>query len=201
MLKVFMTGGIGCGKTAVSDYFAKLGAPVIDTDILSRQLVAPGQPALSAIAERFGPDIIAPDGSLNRHKLRSVIFSDNTAKKDLEHILHPRIYAEVDRLLATLHSTYAIIVVPLLIETQQQELADRVLVIDSPDEIRKQRVLSRDNISAEQFTAILASQTGQQERLQYADDVICNDSDLHSLYRQVKQMHERYLQLADKYPV
>jgi len=196
MLKVFLTGGIGSGKTTISDLFAELGVPVIDTDIISRHVVEPGQPALEEITQCFGSEVLDENNGLNRKKLREIIFIDTQARKDLESILHKRIYDEVDRQLGKLNVPYAIIVVPLLIETDQQQLADRILLVDTTIETQQNRVLQRDNISQTQFDSIITSQASRDDRLKYADDVIVNDTPDQDLSAEVKKLHLKYLQMA-----
>ncbi|NNJ92361.1 MAG: dephospho-CoA kinase [Gammaproteobacteria bacterium] len=193
MLTIALTGGIGSGKTQVSDYFSSLGAPVIDTDIISRQLVEPGQPALKQIAGYFGHQLLLDSGELDRAGLREIIFNNSTARKTLEDILHPAIRDKVQQQLEASTYPYVIIVIPLYVETGQFLKTDRILVVDCPQEIQKKRVLARDNISIEQIGKILQSQATREQRLAVADDVIVNDSDIETLQRKVKLLHEHYL--------
>ena len=193
MLRIGLTGGIGSGKTAASDHFARLGAEVIDTDLLSRALVEPGQPALAEIAAAFGTQVLAEDGRLDRKSLREIVFADATARKRLEAILHPRIrdamLARADRSGAP----YVVFVIPLLIETGQQALVDRVLLIDVPEELQRDRVATRDGLDAAQIDDILQAQTDRETRQAYADDVICNDSDIKNLHAAIEKLHRKYL--------
>ncbi len=193
MLRVALTGGIGSGKSEASRIFASLGTPVIDTDVISRQLVKPGSAALTEISELFGNEFILKDGNLDRQKMRQQVFNDKKARQALENILHPRIRQEVNHQLARLNSPYAIIVIPLLLETGQQSMADRVLVIDCPESRQQERVMLRDNIDQALFEQILLSQASRQERLNIADDIIFNDADLEHLQRQVMDLHHKYL--------
>ena len=193
MLTVALTGGIGSGKTQVSDYFASLGVPVIDTDIISRQLVEPGQPALEKITESFGHQLLFASGQLDRAALREIIFNDATARKKLEDILHPAIREKVQHQLQALSFPYVIIVIPLYVETGQFLKTDRILVVDCPQEIQKNRVLARDNVSMEQLGKILEAQATRQQRLAVADDIIVNDADIETLQHKVRQLHEQYL--------
>ncbi|HFE38622.1 MAG TPA: dephospho-CoA kinase, partial [Gammaproteobacteria bacterium] len=164
MLKVGLTGGIGCGKTTVSNHFKALGVPVIDADEISRELVQPGLPAYRAIVEAFGPSILTPRGELDRAGLRRLIFADTEAKLALEAILHPRIQQTISDKIKTLDSQYCIIVIPLLVETGEYSLLDRVLVIDAARELQISRTLARDKISREQVEAMLASQVDRTTR-------------------------------------
>ena len=195
MLVIGLTGGIASGKTAVSDRFAELGVPVIDTDRIARELVEPGQPALRAIAERFGQACLNSDGGLDRAHLRQRIFADPDAKKDLEAILHPRIRAEVSRRLAALSAPYCILVVPLLVETGDAYPVDRVLLVDVPENTQIERVMARDNISREQAIRILSAQASRAQRLQKADDIIENTGSLARTRQLVDRWHEYYLSL------
>jgi len=196
MLTVAVTGGIGSGKTAACNIFASLGAPVIDTDLISRQLVEPGQPALSRITELFGHDLLLADGQLDRKKMRSIIFADQQARESLEAILHPLIHQLVKQQLFQLNHPYAIIVIPLLLETRQLFITDRILVIDSPENLQRSRVLSRDNIEPALFERMLQAQASRQQRLSVADDIICNDGDMDHLQEQVKTLHRKYTLLG-----
>ena len=197
MLVVGLTGGIGSGKTAVSDAFARRGAAVIDTDLIARELVEPGQPALAEIRARFGAEILIGDGRLDRRRLRRLIFTDPRARADLETILHPRIDAAVRERLAAVDTPYAIVVIPLLTETGgQRGYLDRVLVVDVPERLQIERVMARDVVGAAQARQALAAQAGRAERLALADDVIHNDTSLAALDRQVEALHQSYLRGA-----
>ena len=193
MFKIGLTGGIGSGKSAASDHFAKLGAGVIDTDLLSRELVAPGQPALGEIIDAFGSEILTTTGELDRKRLRERIFADPKARKRLEQILHPRIREAMLERARQSRAHYVVFVIPLLIETDQQTLVDRVLVIDLPEHLQRQRVASRDGLNDEQITEILATQAGRQKRLDAADDVLSNHGSLADLHRQIENLHRKYL--------
>lgn len=197
MLKIGLTGGIGTGKTTVSGLFARLGVPVIDMDVIARQVVEPGSPALAEITETFGPDVLNPDGSLNRQRLRQRIFESDADRRKLEAILHPRIRSETERQLSQLDAPYCLVVIPLLAETGQQSLVDRILVVDAPESLQLERLVARDHISRAEARKILESQARRETRLQIADDVIRNDGDLASLEEQVRQLHDRYTRLAE----
>lgn len=193
MLRIGLTGGIGSGKTAASDHFARLGADVIDTDLLSRELVEPGQPALAEIAAEFGRPMLTADGRLDRAALRERVFGDPAARKRLEGILHPRIRTTMLARAEQSRAPYVVFVIPLLLETGQQALVDRVLLIDVPEELQRSRVAARDGADAAQIDAILRAQTDRHTRLQHADDVICNDGDINKLHTAIEDLHREYL--------
>jgi dephospho-CoA kinase len=200
MLIIGLTGGIGSGKSTVADYFAQHGIPVIDADQLARELVVPGSPALNEIIDLFGPNILLPDGSLDRHQLRQRVFADPAQKRRLEAILHPRVYTELGYRTQALRTPYCIWVVPLLLETGGTALVDRVLVVDAPESLQRQRVLRRAGMDETTLEAILSSQVNRAERLSAADDVVVNNSDLSQLQQQVTALHHRYLALAGALP-
>lgn len=193
---VALTGGVASGKSAVSDRFAALGAGVIDTDIVSRELVMPGQPALSEIVTRFGQGILAEDGSLNRRALRERVFADPVSRRQLEAILHPRIRDVVKARAASLIGTYALLVIPLLVESGDYDWVDRVLVVDVPRDVQTARLLARDGVTPELAEAMLDAQASRNQRLAMADDVIVNDGPLSALDAQVRELHDRYLARA-----
>jgi dephospho-CoA kinase len=195
-LKVGLTGGIATGKTAVSNIFATLGVPIIDADVISHQLVARGQPALSEIVQTFGSEMLQSDGHLNRLALRQRVFSDVEERKKLEAILHPKIYAEILNQINQLDSRYCIISVPLLLETKQQHQVDRIAVVDSPVTLQYQRLEQRNGLSPKQIEQILRAQLSREIRLASADDVIDNSTDFNALTLQVHKLHEFYLSLV-----
>lgn len=196
MLVVGLTGGIGSGKSTVADLFAGLGVPVIDTDIIARELVAPGQPALQQIVEQFGDDILLESGELDRGQLAEITFHDSRQRHTLESILHPPIRQEMQRQLEAQQAPYALVIIPLLAETGQTDQVDRVLVVDCPEQQQITRVQARDQRPPQQIRAIIDSQVSRQQRLDIADDVILNNGDLHELEQQVLQLHHKY-QSAD----
>lgn len=196
MLAVGLTGGIGSGKSRVSDAFARLGVPVIDTDIIARELVAPGQPALDEIRAAFGDTVFTAEGELDRRALRQRIFSQPDQRRKLEAILHPRIRAEVRRQTAALSAPWVLIVIPLLLESGQGDLVQRVLVVDAPVELQRARTTQRDQISEEEVDRILAAQLSREQRLAAADDVIVNDGSLADLQQQVEKHYHFYNRLA-----
>ena len=198
MLVIGLTGGIGSGKTAVSDRFAKRGIPVVDADVLSRVLVAPGQPALMEIETTFGSRVISANGELNRKVLGEIVFSSSAQRRELEAILHPRIRAAMQSKLRGLQAPYALVVIPLLLETGQEQTVDRILLVDTPMDLQRERIRARDGFSHERIERILAAQTSRKDRLHAADDVIVNDQDLQHLDRCVASLHARYLKLSSE---
>lgn len=194
--RIGLTGGIASGKTTVANLFAELGATVIDTDIIAREIVAPGQPALNDIAAAFGAEVLQPDGSLDRAALRTRVFASAEDRKRLEAITHPRIRAEALRQAELAGGPYQLIVVPLLVESPLREFVDRILVVDCPEETQIQRLMARDADSEAQARRILAAQSSREERLAIADDVITNDGSLEKTRQQVAALHEIYRALA-----
>jgi dephospho-CoA kinase len=198
MYVIGLTGGIGSGKSAVSALFESHGVPVVDADIAARVVVEKGQPALEKIADHFGPDVIQADGSLNRTALRNKIFSDPGERGWLEKLLHPLIYREIHGQLREADGPYAMLVSPLLVETGQSRLAQRILVVDVPEELQVERSMARDASSEDQIKAIMAAQASREKRLSYADDVIVNDGTLKELANKVSKLHANYCQLASE---
>ncbi|MGH8569152.1 MAG: dephospho-CoA kinase [Gammaproteobacteria bacterium] len=193
-LLVALTGGIGTGKSTACAMFASLGAPVLDADLIARELVEPGAPALKAIVERFGHDLLGADGRLDRARLRALVFRSAPARRQLEDLLHPRILHEMQARARALEAPYCILCIPLLAETGQARLFDRVVVVDAPRNAQLARVGQRDRLTAGQVEAIIQVQACREDRLRLADDVIVNSGDIDSLRAQVAGLHERYLQ-------
>jgi len=196
VFRIGLTGGIASGKSTVADMFAELGAVVIDTDVIAREIVQPGAPALDEIRQRFGDSVIDAAGKLDRSAMRKLVFGDEEARHDLEAILHPRIGAEVRRQADTADGCYQIIVVPLLVGSPLLHFVDRVLVVDCDEETQVDRLLARDTETIEQARRILAAQASRAQRLAIADDTIANDKGLDETARQVKALHQQYLGLA-----
>ncbi|MDT8425590.1 MAG: dephospho-CoA kinase [Methyloprofundus sp.] len=196
MYKVGLTGGIGCGKTTVANLFKQLSVPIIDADEIAHAIVSPGGIALTQISQKLGQMYILPDGNLNRGKLRETIFNNAEKKSQLEKIMHPLIYAEIDQQLSKLSAPYAILAIPLLLETKMQRFVDHILVIDCPMEVQINRVKLRDKLSAAQITAIINSQVSRTERLAQADSVIDNTQDPLKLSQQVNHLHKQFLTQA-----
>jgi dephospho-CoA kinase len=190
-----LTGGIGSGKSAAAQCFVDLGVHLVDADNAARWVVEPGRPALAQIAEHFGAGVLQADGTLNRAALRELIFKDQQQRAWLEGLLHPLIREEIRDYLARAESPYAILVSPLLLETSQHQMVQRVLVIDVPEALQIERTVLRDKTNEEQVRAILKAQTTREHRLSQADDVIVNDRDPAWLKSEVERLHHFYLTL------
>ena len=195
-LRIGLTGGIGSGKTTASDYFAALGVPIIDTDILARELVEPGEPALTDIIQLFGDQVLDAEGRLNRDAVRDLVFTDPARRLQLEDILHPRIRDRALELALQAKTPYCLIVIPLLLETRYPLELDRVLVIDTVEDNQYEWVAERDGLNRAQIEAVLASQASREERLAVADDVVINDGNMDHFYRELDKLHVAYLELA-----
>lgn len=193
---VALTGGIGSGKTTVANAFAQYGIPIVDADIIARQVVEPGTPALAAIRQHFGETVIDADGSLNRAALRQRIFSSPAEKAWLNALLHPLIHAETRRQWQTVQGPYLLWVVPLLVENGLQSLAQRVVVVDVDRNTQLARLLARDRVNRQQAENILAAQATREQRLACADDIIDNNGRPDEWAAQVASLHQRYLELA-----
>lgn len=198
MLVIGVTGGIGSGKTAATDRFQALGITVVDADLASRVVVEPGRPALQAIAEHFGPSVIAADGTLDRRALREIVFSQPDERKWLERLTHPLIAQEIVQQIQASQSPYTILASPLLLESGQSTMAQRVLVIDVPEDVQIARTATRDKTEANSVKAIIAAQMKRQDRLAKADDVIVNDRSLQDLHNAVDRLHQQYLEMAQQ---
>ncbi|BBG59621.1 dephospho-CoA kinase [Providencia rustigianii] len=194
---VALTGGIGSGKTTVANQFSKLGVPIVDADVIARQIVEPNTPALGYITQHFGQDILNSDGMLNRARLREIIFSQPKEKKWLNALLHPLIQQETKKQLQQSKFPYVLWVVPLLIENNISHLANRVLVVDVTKEEQIERTVKRDNISQEQAIKILDAQVSREKRLSYADDIITNHTNDTNITDRVIELHKKYLALAE----
>ena len=198
MLTVGLTGGIGSGKSTVADCFASHGVPVIDTDVIARELTSGGE-VLAQIRAVFGDAVMQADGTLDRAVLRRRVFADSAARRQLEAILHPRIRQAVERTLATLTAPYVLVVIPLLVETGgYRDLLDRVLVVDCPEDVQIARVMARNGLTRDEVTAVLAAQAGRAERLAVADDIIVNIASPEALSAEVATLHHRYQALSGK---
>jgi len=196
-LRIGLTGGIASGKSTVTQRFNELGVPVIDADVASRAVVAPGSVGLQQVVLRFGPQVLAATGELNRAALRDQVFRDPQLRKDLEGILHPLIRSYMERQAEEAVFPYLIMAIPLLIEGgSPRQRADRILVVDVDEPTQMRRLLARDGGSAEQARAILASQVSREVRLAAADDVLRNDGTVADLQQSVDHLHERYMDLA-----
>jgi dephospho-CoA kinase len=195
-LIVGLTGGIASGKSFVASMFAKLGAPLVDTDVVAREVVAPGEPGHGAVLAEFGPRILLGTGELDRAALRSLVFADEALRRKLEALLHPLIRARTLAKLAGIEAPYALVAVPLLVETDFATLVDRVLVVDCPESAQLERLIKRDAIPRTEALAMVRAQADRATRLKAAHDVIDNSGTVDATRRQVEQLHRRYLEIA-----
>jgi dephospho-CoA kinase len=195
-LRVGLTGGIASGKSTVADMFAELGVPVIDTDVIAREVVEPGQPALEEIRDSFGKEVIAVDGNLDRAAMRRRVFADDNARRRLEAILHPRIRESAMQQADLAGGAYQLIVVPLLAESPMRQAMDRILVVDCDVDVQVARLLERDAETEDQARRIIGAQASREQRLAIADEVIRNDGPISETRRQVEQLHSHYLRLS-----
>ena len=198
MLRVGLTGGIGSGKTTVAQLFARRAVPIIDADTIARRLSARGQPAFHHIIEYFGKEILGADQEIDRQRLRVRVFNAPQERKQLEAILHPRVRQAMQQEIEDLHAPYCILAIPLLIEAGFLDLVDRILVVDTDEQLQIHRVMARNNMDADTVKKILASQTGRAQRLAYAHDCIVNNADLKHLEREVERLHRAYIACTNK---
>jgi dephospho-CoA kinase len=195
-LVVGLTGGIASGKSLVGAMFLKLGAVLVDTDVVAREVVAKGTPGLAAVAAEFGPSVLSPSGELDRRALRSLVFADESKRRQLEGLLHPLIRSRTLGKLAELEAPYALVAVPLLFETDFGELVDRILVVDAPESVQLERLMRRDATPKAEALAMLRAQVDRATRLKAAHDVIDNSGTIDATRRQVESLHRSYLDLA-----
>lgn len=198
-LTIGLTGGLASGKSAVSDLFRRLGVPVVDADVVAREVVEPGEPALAEIVKEFGTEVLDADGRLDRRQLRERAFAAPRRRKHLERILHSRIRRRMDEQRLALRGPYCVLCIPLLLETKGTETVDRVLVVDAPEESQVERAMERDGSTRETIERIMRAQMSRSRRLEQADDIVRNDADLAHLQEQVEQLHRRYLVLAGQF--
>ena len=196
MFRVGLTGGIASGKSTVAALFVELGAGLVDTDAVARDLVEPGSPALAEIRREFGSDVIDAEGGLDRRRMRSLVFADPARRRALERILHPAIRSRSLELAAASDAPYVIIAVPLLVETGFAEHVDRVLVVDCPESLQLERLVQRDGVTLDEARAMLSAQVARSERVAAADDLIDNGGSLGATREQVRLLHSRYLELG-----
>ena len=198
MLIIGLTGGIGSGKSSACNFFTQQSIPVIDADIIAHQLVEPDSPALFEIIDIFGANFINSNGQLNRDKLRKEIFSDPHKKQQLEAIIHPRVFEEMQNQLANLNAAYCVLCIPLLLETEATDKVNRVLVIDVNETTQIKRVMARDKLSREQIQSIIDTQINRNDRLRLADDVISNNAQPEDFQQQLTLIHKKYLSISEK---
>ncbi len=197
-LIIGLTGGIGSGKSTICQQFISLGVPVINTDLIAREVVKTGQPALQALQNHFGTVILNTDGSLNRTELRKIIFNDLQQKNFVEKLLHPLIMRQLQLQLADITAPYVIIEIPLLIEAGWQSQVDQILVVDLPEELQIERLKMRSELDKKSLKQIINSQISRSERVKHADQLIDNSGNPGEISQQVSELHQRYLQLAQK---
>lgn len=193
MLVVGLTGGIGSGKTTVANLFAARGVTLIDTDHIAREVIQPGQNAYHHIIEKFGREILLPDNTIHRAKMRKIIFTQPALRLWLENLLHPLIRQEIEHQIQQATSPYVIVIIPLLVETRPNPLIHRILVVDASEDHQLARAQARDQTTAEEIAAILKTQVSREKRLLAADDIIHNHGSLDELIPQVDQLHQFYL--------
>ena len=199
-LVVAITGGIGSGKTTVANIFSdRYGIPVVDADIVAREVVEPGTPGLESVVDAFTTAVLDQDGQLNRRKLKSIIFANESERTTLERILHPAISREIRRQIFDIEAPYCILGIPLLKKTNDNlKIIDRILVVDCPKEVQIERVTTRDTLTEDEVTAIITTQSSREERLTMADDVLINDGEKADLHIQIDTLHTSYMQLLRK---
>lgn len=196
MLVIGLTGGIGVGKTTVSNLFSNLNVPIIDADVVAREVTKPGENAYTSIVTHFSNNILLPDQTLNRSKLRDIIFNNVNERKWLENLLHPIIRQQIQDKVMGLKGPYCIVVIPLLAEVNSYPFIDRILVIDSELSLQLERVRIRDKTSNAKVEAVINTQIDRETRLKFADDIIINNGSLEALGLQVQNLHQKYLQLS-----
>ena len=196
MLKIALTGGICSGKTTVSNYFRKLGVPVIDADEASHEVTQAGQAAVQNIADIFGDSVLDCDGNLDRAALRHIVFGNPESRKLLESILHPEIRQRMNEVATRTQSPYCLFSIPLLIETSQHTRYDRILVVEASEDRRRSWIQARSDLTQNEITAILSAQVSDQQRRHAADDLLINDGGIDDLHARIDRLHQTYLALA-----
>ena len=196
MLKIALTGGIGSGKTTVTDYFRKLGVPVIDADETSHEVTQAGEPAVQKISDAFGDSVLDCDGNLDRTALRNIVFADPESRKLLESILHPEIRRRMNEAASRTQSPYCLFSIPLLIETDQHTSYDRILVVEASEDRRRSWIQARSDLTQNEITAILSAQVSDEQRRRVADDLLINDGGIDDLQAAIDRLHRTYLALS-----
>ncbi len=195
---IALTGGIGSGKSVVASLFEELGVPIIDSDAISKNIILPNKPCFKEIINQFGEKILTNEGTIDRYKLREIIFDDAVARAKLENILHPVIFKNIDSQIARINYPYCLVIVPLLIETKSTQRFDRILVIDALESLQLKRVVERDIASPILIKKIIKTQVSRKERLHYANDIIVNNDEIINLNKSINDLHKRYLKLSNK---
>ncbi|MDH3355148.1 MAG: dephospho-CoA kinase [Chromatiales bacterium] len=196
-LIIGLTGGIGCGKSTICKAFSQLAIPIIDTDQIARDVVAPGQPALETLVQHFSSTILNKDNSLNRAHLKTLLFNDPQNKKFIETVLHPLILAQLNQQLTAITAPYVVVEIPLLIEANWQSVVDQILVIDIPETLQLERLMQREDATQSEVQAMIDNQISRTERNRYATQLVDNSATPSALSRQVSELHQHYLKLAE----
>lgn len=195
-LVVGVTGGIGSGKSTICREFEALGVPVIDADVVAREVVIPGSPGLARVVAEFGPEVLTADGALDRPRMRTLVFAEPARRRRLEAILHPLIRERIAADLGRVQAPYCLLAIPLLVERGGGYRLDRILVVDCPEQVQIERVMARDDLTASEVEAIMKTQAPREARLRAADDIISNATDIDAVRAQVANLHQAYLALA-----
>ena len=197
VLTVALTGGIGSGKTSIASIFKSLGVPVIDSDTISKEIILPGKPCFKDIVNEFGEEILTNKGTIDRYKLRDIIFNNDKARIKLENIIHPVVFKNIDTEISLINYPYCLVIIPLLIETKSTERFDRILVIDALESLQFERIVKRDDISPILIKKIIKTQAKRKERLRYANDIIVNNDTIMNLNKSINTLHKKYLGLSN----
>ena len=197
VLTIALTGGIGSGKTSIASIFKSLGVPIIDSDTISKEIILPGKPCFKDIVNEFGEEILTNKGTIDRYKLRDIIFNNDKARIKLENIIHPVVFKNIDTEISLINYPYCLVIIPLLIETKSTERFDRILVIDAPESLQFERIVKRDDISPILIKKIIKTQAKRKERLRYANDIIVNNDTIMNLNKSINTLHKKYLGLSN----
>ena len=197
VLTIALTGGIGSGKTSIASIFKSLGVPVIDSDTISKEIILPGKPCFKDIVNEFGEEILTNKGTIDRYKLRDIIFNNDKARIKLENIIHPVVFKNIDTEISLINYPYCLVIIPLLIETKSTERFDRILVIDALESLQFERIVKRDDISPILIKKIIKTQAKRKERLRYANDIIVNNDTIMNLNKSINTLHKKYLGLSN----
>ena len=197
VLTIALTGGIGSGKTSIASIFKSLGVPIIDSDTISKEIILPGKPCFKDIVNEFGEEILTNKGTIDRYKLRDIIFNNDKARIKLENIIHPVVFKNIDTEISLINYPYCLVIIPLLIETKSTERFDRILVIDALESLQFERIVKRDDISPILIKKIIKTQAKRKERLRYANDIIVNNDKIMNLNKSINALHKKYLGLSN----
>ena len=197
VLTIALTGGIGSGKTSIASIFKSLGVPIIDSDTISKEIILPGKPCFKDIVNEFGEEILTNKGTIDRYKLRDIIFNNDKARIKLENIIHPVVFKNIDTEISLINYPYCLVIIPLLIETKSTEKFDRILVIDALESLQFERIVKRDDISPILIKKIIKTQAKRKERLRYANDIIVNNDKIMNLNKSINALHKKYLGLSN----